>query len=243
VLPGLFGEDVFACCLEAFWDWGGGLVHEVADSEGHLLFLLGCLSFGPVLLLEGLTVDSGELSCCCCWVTRSEDELWLLEDEVAQVLVVRLCFFGVVGDWEETEPVLNELGRNLWVAVDVALSKLEDFANACNSIVPCVVVLGHLHLLGLDLGCHGEVNRRFQRGKAKVSAGSECFTTMFGNDSNTVCGGLSQAGTLTSTEAADRLHDGVEVFCAEVCWSKVFDHIIKDEDGELQTLLLVACEG
>lgn len=49
----------------------------------------------------------------------------------------------------------------MWVAVDVGLSKLQDFTDAGNGIVPGVVVLGHLHLLGLDLGGHGVVDGGF----------------------------------------------------------------------------------
>jgi len=148
-----------------------------------------------------------------------------------------------VGDWEETEPVLDELGSNLWVAVDVGLSKLEDFTDAGNGVVSGVVVLGHLHLLGLDLGGHGVVDGGFQRGKAEVGAGSESFTSMFGNDTNSVGSGLSQTGTLASTKAANSLYDSVEVFGAEVCWSEVLNHVIEDEDGELEAFLLVAREG
>lgn len=63
---------------------------------------------------------------------------------------------------------------------------------------------------------------------------------MLGDTSNTVGGCLSKSGTSVTGKATDRLNDSLEVFRGEISWSQVLDHVIKDEEGELVALLLVA---
>ena len=66
---------------------------------------------------------------------------------------------------------------------------------------------------------------------------------MLGDTSNTVSGCLSKSGTSVTGKTTDRLNDSLEVFWGEISWSQVLNHVIKDEEGELVALLLVAREA
>ena len=143
-----------------------------------------------------------------------------------------------MGDGEEAKPVLNELGSNLWIIVDVCLLVLDDLTKTSNCIVSCMMVLGDFHLLCFNLWCHCKVNGRFQRAEAKISCSSECVSSILSDNTNTIRSSLSQTCTLTSCKLANRCHNLLEVFSAEVGWSKVLNHIVKNENSKLQALLV-----
>jgi hypothetical protein len=143
-----------------------------------------------------------------------------------------------VGDGKKAKPVLNKLGSNLWIIVDVCLLVLDNLTKTSNSIVSSVMVLGNFHLLCFDLWCHCKVNGGFQRAEAKISCSSKCLSSILSDNTNAIGGSLSQTGTLTSCKLANCCHNLLEIFSAEVSWSKMLNHIVKNENCKLKALLV-----
>ena len=44
-------------------------------------------------------------------------------------------------------------------------------------------------------------------------------------------------------ESTDALHDALEVLWRKVGWSQVLNHVVEDEERELESLLLVAAKA
>jgi len=94
----LYGQHILAGGLESGPNRVRRLKHiPDALSDHHLVFR------SQVLLLEGLSKDFGDLLCRSCRVA-SKNELWILQKEFSQVLVLKLRFFNVVSDWQSINP-------------------------------------------------------------------------------------------------------------------------------------------
>ena len=129
------------------------------------------------------------------------------------------------------------------VALNESILVLDDLTNASNSIIASVMVHSHLLLLALDLGSDSKLDATLERGKAKLGACLEVITSVLCNDTNTVGGGLSESGAVVAGETADGLNHLLEVCSREVRGSEVLNHIIEDEQSELEALLLLASEA
>ena len=69
------------------------------------------------------------------------------------------------------------------------------------------------------------------------------ITSLLCNDANTVGRGLSESGVLVAGKTADDLNHLKEICLREVCGSEVLNHIIKNEKGKLQAILLLASKA
>lgn len=68
------------------------------------------------------------------------------------------------------------------------------------------------------------------------------MSTVCCNYANTVSSSLSETGTLVSSKTANSLNNDSVVCGREVVGSKVFDHIIQNEEPKLLSLLDIALE-
>ena len=73
-----------------------------------------------------------------------------------------------MSDWEESEPVGDELCAIVRVTNDNSRLELDNFSNRCDGVVTSVVIHLELFLLSLDLWSDSEVDSSLQRGQALV---------------------------------------------------------------------------
>lgn len=235
------GQDVLAGCLEGVRNGCGSTREQVAYGASNLDLTL-VLHLSEVLLLEGLAIDLGK-GLCSCGGIGTENEAWHLSEHLAKEFNLHNSFLDIVGDGQKTQPVGNQVGGILRVALYEGILVLNDLTNASNSVITSVMVHSHLLLLALDLWGDSELDAALERGEAKLGASLEVLTCVLCNDTDTVGGGLSESGAVMAGETADGLNHLLEVFGREVRGSEMLNHIVKDEQGELEALLLLAGEA
>jgi len=91
-----------------------------------------------------------------------------------------------VSDWEQSEPVGDQLATIVGVVLNDSVLELDNLSDRCNCVVTGVVVHGHLLLLSLDLGSDGEVNSSLERLQAQIRARLESITSVLSNDTDSV---------------------------------------------------------
>ena len=194
-----------------------------------------------VLVLEGFTEDLSQ-ACCGCGRVCTHDEIWLFSQEVTEVLVLGDCLLHVVGDGQQAQPVGDKASVSC-VALNKSGLELDDLTNGSDSVITGVVVHLEFLFLVLDLRGDSEFYSALKGRQAELSARCEGSTSVLGNDSNTVGRGLSKSGTSVAREATDSSDDALEVLRGEVSGSQVLNHVIEDEESELEALLLTAAEA
>ena len=167
----------------------------------------------------------------------------MAKQEVAEELILSLAFFEVVGDGKETDPVGHELGGHGLVLHDVGVLVANDLAQTGDGIVLGVLILCHLVLLGLDLFSDGHVDGFLEGFEAELTIGTEGFSAVLGDDTDTIDGGLSEAGARVVTVLANGGDNGEPVLWGEVGWSEVLHHIVQNEERESESLDFTAGEG
>ena len=143
---------------------------------------------------------------------------------------------------QQAQPIGDEIASILRVSLDDCGLVLDHLSNAGDAVVASVVIHSQLFLLILDLGGDCEVNSVFKRRQTKLGASLECVARMLSNRTNSVGRCLTQRGTSVASKSADGLHDALEIFGREVRGPQMLNHVIKDEEGKLESFLLLAAE-
>lgn len=151
-------------------------------------------------------------------------------------MILELRLFHVVGDGKSVNPECSELLSHLCLAY-VVLLELDNFTDAGNCVVSSVVKLRCFSFLFVDFSSHLEFNCEFESLKAMIGLGGESVTSVCRNNTNTISSCLTKTSTLVTSEAADCLNNHCVVSGRKVVWSKMFNHVIKNEKAELFALL------
>ena len=163
---GFSSQLVLTSVLEGIWNGRWCIIQQVANSLGLLALLLRVLS--KVLVLEGFSKDLSELDSCGGRIT-AEDEGRLSQQEVTEELILSLALFDIVSDWQETDPVCDQLSCHGLILHDKGVLVANDLTKTCDGIVLGMVVLGHLVFLGLDLLGDWHVDSFLERFKAELT--------------------------------------------------------------------------
>ena len=147
-----------------------------------------------------------------------------------------------MGDGQRVDPVCRKLLSHLGVLANVGFLELDNFTNAGDCVVSCVMELSCFSFLFVNLSSHFKFNCEFKGLKAMISLGGESMTSVCCNNANTVGSCLSETSALVGSEAADCLNDHCVVSGRKVVGSKMFNHVIKDEKTKLFALLNFAAE-
>ena len=141
---------------------------EESDRACDLLFDFSAHQ-ACILVLEGLSVDFGDLGGGAGWIA-TEDEIRLPLQEVAKVLVLSRSLLHVVSDWQQAYPVGHQVLGDLGISLDVGSLIFDDFAYAGDGVVAGVVIHRQLLLLVLNLGRDRKIDSTLERLQAELRA-------------------------------------------------------------------------
>jgi len=78
--------------------------------------------------------------------------------------------------------------------------------------------------------------------KAQLAVVCESVTTILCNNTDTIGCSLTKTSTLVFSKTGNSLHNSAVVLETEIGWAQVLNHIVKNEQTELHSLLNLAAE-
>ena len=110
----------------------------------------------------------------------------LVEHAVAEELELSDRLFNIIRNWKQTEPVVHEVCLIVGIGLNNCSLILDNFSNACDCVIPCMLEASQLILPSLDLGSDLILDAPLQRIEANIRARLEGIASVLRYDSDSV---------------------------------------------------------